>query len=147
MLLDQGEPALALVHCEEAVRLRPGLPSACQNLGHVLDVLGRLDEARASLLEAIRLKPDMAAAHASLGGVLEQIGEIEQSRSASLRSALPVRPRHTGALAPVGDVHESKALRRRRTAIEDLWPTQPCLRSGGGRCSLDWPRCSTPGRF
>ena len=119
MLLDQGDPRSALVHCEEAVRLRPDFAPACHNLANVLDVLGRLDEAKLWLLEAIRLRPDMAAAHAGLGGVLEQLGDMEHA-TLSLREALRYDPRHAGALARLATRVRGELSDADRRAIEAL---------------------------
>ncbi len=49
--------------CTKTIALKPDFAEAHNNLGIVLQELGRLDEAEASYTQAIALKPDFAEAH------------------------------------------------------------------------------------
>jgi tetratricopeptide (TPR) repeat protein len=70
-LLDSGRVAEAIPICEEALRLKPGLAEAHNNLGTALaQVHGRLKDAIDQFEEALRLKPDYAEAHYNLGNAL-----------------------------------------------------------------------------
>src|ERR1051326_8287832 len=78
-LLDLNRPAEAIPHFEEAVRLRPGDPSARRNLGTALGMKGRMEEAIAHLREAVRLLPGDLKAENNLGVALARSGRFEEA--------------------------------------------------------------------
>jgi predicted O-linked N-acetylglucosamine transferase (SPINDLY family) len=65
-----GQNADALTPMQNAVALSPGNAEAHNNLGAVLNDLGRLDEAEASYRRALEIKPDFALAYSNLLFVL-----------------------------------------------------------------------------
>ncbi len=50
--------------------------AAWNNLGHLLQVQGRLDEAVMCYREAVRIEPGLAEGHNNLGSVLKDMGDI-----------------------------------------------------------------------
>ena len=97
ILLEQGEPEEALVHCREAVRLRPNfLAAASISATSSRCSVGSTRPRHVSARRSGSART--AAAHAGLAGVLEELGDSEGSL-ASLREALRHDPRHAGALA------------------------------------------------
>ena len=53
-----------------AVRANPDYYQAQHNLGHLLDDLGRAEEAEAAYRQALRVRPDLALTHILLGFLL-----------------------------------------------------------------------------
>ena len=86
-LLDSGRVAEAVPISEEALRLKPDLAEAHNNLGIAMAQLpGRLKDAIDQFREAVRLKPDFAQAHYNLGNALygsdrtaEAVAEFEEA--------------------------------------------------------------------
>ena len=62
----------------------------------MLQKLGRLDEAEASLTQAIVLEPDYAEAHFNLGCVRKDKGDLEAA-IASYKQALKIQPDYAEA--------------------------------------------------
>jgi predicted O-linked N-acetylglucosamine transferase (SPINDLY family) len=91
-----GRRDLAIDCLGQALRLRPGIPEAHNNLGIVLAEQGRLEEAAASFRQAVRLKPDDAVAHSNLGNALREQGQLKEA-VASLQQALRLRPDYAEA--------------------------------------------------
>ena len=58
----------------EAVRLRPQMPEALNNLGNVLRELGRLDEAKQCYREALRLAPAIGMTYNNMAQALQEAG-------------------------------------------------------------------------
>lgn len=79
ILINSGQPAEALVHAAEAVRLRPGYPEAQTNLGIALAQTGRVAEALAPCRAAVELNPGYARGHSNLGIVLALLGQFPES--------------------------------------------------------------------
>jgi 2-polyprenyl-3-methyl-5-hydroxy-6-metoxy-1,4-benzoquinol methylase len=59
----------------KALAIKPDFAEAHYNLGNVLKILGRLDEAVASYHKALNIKPDHAEAHSNLGNALQELGK------------------------------------------------------------------------
>jgi tetratricopeptide (TPR) repeat protein len=91
-LLESRRPEEALVHCEEALRLRPGYPEALNNLGNVLRQLGRLEEAKACYQQVLRQQPKMAMTHNNLGQAYQEEGRLDEA-VVCYRQALALDPR------------------------------------------------------
>lgn len=73
---EQGRPAEALPHLQDAIRIRPGYSEAHTNLGRALFLLGRLDEAGTQFERAITLQPDDPVTLNNLGFTRLQQGEL-----------------------------------------------------------------------
>src|SRR5262249_5488804 len=87
--------------CREAVRLRPGYAEAHNDLGVVLNDLGRPEEAAAECREAVRLRPDLAEAHYNLGKAMRGLGRPEEA-AAEDRGAVRLRPGYAEAHCNLG---------------------------------------------
>jgi tetratricopeptide (TPR) repeat protein len=86
-----GKLAAALLLYQRALACWPQLPDAHANLGHVLFVLERLDEAETAYREALVLQPDHPGVHNNLGVVLMRTGRLPQAQAAYQR-AVVLRP-------------------------------------------------------
>ncbi|MEO5332484.1 MAG: tetratricopeptide repeat protein [Magnetococcus sp. YQC-5] len=67
---DMNHLELACNLLEKAIERNPKQPYYHFNHGSILNVRGRVQEAKQALLTAIQLKPDMAEAHVNLGNLL-----------------------------------------------------------------------------
>ncbi len=78
--LGQQRPELAISETREALRIKPDLPQAQNNLGTALLDLGRVDEATTAFSEAHRLKPSDAEVTRNLAVALQRGGDALQDR-------------------------------------------------------------------
>ena len=85
----------------EALRLQPDFANAHDSLGHLLNRLGRWEEAEASVRTALRLNPQAANAHVTLGHIFRQVGRADEAQ-ASYRAALSLRPDNANCHAALG---------------------------------------------
>jgi Flp pilus assembly protein TadD len=69
----------AVLHCREAVRLRPNFPEAHNNLGNVLREQGNLLEAKACYAEALWLKPNLAMNYSNIGQAVQEEGKLDDT--------------------------------------------------------------------
>jgi tetratricopeptide (TPR) repeat protein len=91
-LLEEGRPPEdAKAQFEHALRLDPEHTGALDNLGMLLDRLGRPREAMTFFERALRIEPDDAVAHNNLGSVLIGLGRPEEA-IAHLNLALTLKP-------------------------------------------------------
>jgi tetratricopeptide (TPR) repeat protein len=84
-LVGQDRPAEALAAFDQALRLKPDLPSVHNLRGQVLGSLGRYTEAIDAYREAIRHQKDFAEAYCRLGLVLQATGELTEALDAFKR--------------------------------------------------------------
>lgn len=75
----QGETQAALAAYERALNVAPGLVEAHNNLGNLLDNLGRPVEALAHYQSAVSLRPDLPLVHENLGTQLVELGRIDDA--------------------------------------------------------------------
>jgi tetratricopeptide (TPR) repeat protein len=98
-----GHPAQAEAEYLRAIAIKPDLPEAHYNLGHLYYGLpGRLDDAVAQFTEAIRLKPDYPEAHDNLGNCLARKEGRAEDAIAQFREALRLRPDYPEAHGNLG---------------------------------------------
>jgi tetratricopeptide (TPR) repeat protein len=90
-LFERGAIAEAVAHCEEAVRIAPGMPDAESNLVRGLLALGRTAEAAERARDGLRLRPDDARSHVNAGLIARGEGRIDDA-IASFRQALRLDP-------------------------------------------------------
>ena len=95
-LARKGRPEEAIVHYEEAVKLRPDYGDAYYNFGSVLFQQGRIDDAIAQWQKALAIQPNDAAAHTSLGNAFLQKGWPEKAIVHYQRAAA-IDPREVNA--------------------------------------------------
>jgi TolB-like protein/Flp pilus assembly protein TadD len=74
-----------------AVELAPQNPAASNNLGNLMSILGRLDEAVALGQRAIALEPLRTAYHSNLAIYLTALGRYDEAE-ATLRKAIALQP-------------------------------------------------------
>jgi len=87
----------AMREFEAAVRIDPNHAEAHNNLGAMLHVSGRLDEAAAHYRRAFELRPDNAEARSNLGRLLMLQGKSADAAS-EFEHALSVQPESVSAL-------------------------------------------------
>jgi len=114
----------ALGYLRTASALRPESPGAILNIGHVLHVAGRTNEAIAAYEQAIRLKPDYAMAYSNLGGALIDAERFDEAIRAC-REAIRLNPRSAaahlnlgGALTQLGEPDDAIAALREALRLE-----------------------------
>jgi tetratricopeptide (TPR) repeat protein len=92
-LMNRGQSAEAIVHFEEALRVRPKYPEAHNNLGiQLADMPGRTAEAIAHFEAAIRLDPNLLQAHRNLGMLLASIPGRQSEALAQLELVQRAQP-------------------------------------------------------
>lgn len=84
--LDQGDAAVALARCQEALDLSPGHPGAQFVRGDALRALGDLEAAVEAYRSAALGSPDHAPSWASLALTQFELMRIEEARRSALRS-------------------------------------------------------------
>ncbi len=116
---------------EEAIRfltvaaaLRPDNPGVQYNLGLVLALAGRLDEAIVAYRRAIGLKPDYGMAHLKLGEALGEQGQLDEA-IACYRKAVELDPKTAKAhynlgvaSADKGELDEAIACYKKAIALD-----------------------------
>ncbi len=81
----------ALVHFQEALRLRPEYSDAQTNVGEALLVAGRLNDALPHITAALRINPHLAEAHVNLGSIRNKQGRPDLAE-VEYRTALDLKP-------------------------------------------------------
>src|SRR5579871_364098 len=82
-------------------RPHPGLARVHYNLGNVLHLQRRLDEAAANYRLALRMDPAHAWAHNNLGIALKELGQWDEA-AASFRRAIAAKPDYVDSHANLG---------------------------------------------
>jgi len=91
-LVEEGRPPQeAMMQFEHALRLDAEHTGALDNLGMLLNRLGRPREAMTRFEEALRIEPDDAVAHNNLGAVLIALGRPQEAIQ-HLNQALTLKP-------------------------------------------------------
>jgi tetratricopeptide (TPR) repeat protein len=79
-LVEEGRPPdEAIVHFEDTLRLDPEHTGALDNLGMLLNRLGRPEEAMRRFQHALQIEPGDAVAHNNLGAALVTLGRPEEA--------------------------------------------------------------------
>ncbi len=104
--------------------MKPDYAEAHNNLGSLLQELGRLNEAEASYSQATALLPDYAEAHYNLGVTLQELGRLEIAE-ASYNHAIALKPDLAEAysnlgltLQKLGRLDEAEARYRQAIALK-----------------------------
>ncbi|MEB3280929.1 MAG: tetratricopeptide repeat protein [Lyngbya sp.] len=87
----QGNFAVAIANCEQAILLQPSWAPAYVTLGNVRQAQGMLNAAIRSYTQAIDLDPNLAPAHANLGSMYYKQGLLEEAITC-YRQALALKP-------------------------------------------------------
>jgi len=96
-LLEQGQLDKAIEHQQEALRLRPGEPSALTNLGMALALQRRYAEAIKYYRLSLKSDPDQATTYNNLGAaILSSNGDPEEA-SVNFRKAIQLKPNYDNA--------------------------------------------------
>ncbi len=80
ILLNRGDNKEALLHVQEALRLKAVYPAAQSNLCHILVNLRRMDAAIAPCALALRFNPGDPLLHNSLGSALASLGQLDDAK-------------------------------------------------------------------
>jgi tetratricopeptide (TPR) repeat protein len=86
ILLQQGEPELALRHFDAARADGEQAGELDRRRAMALEELGRFDEAERAVREALARDAELGAAHALLGGLLVRRGALDEAEGALLRA-------------------------------------------------------------
>jgi tetratricopeptide (TPR) repeat protein len=89
-----------------ALRIKPDIPEAHNNLGTALMRLGRLDEALPAYQRAVALSPDAAEVRYNIGLLLERMGRYEEAVT-HLREAVRLNPAYVDAHVTLGNALQS----------------------------------------
>lgn len=101
-LLDEGDPAGAIVHLEQAVAREPDSASLHETLARACFATSRIRRARREFERALALEPSNAYAHYGLGRTFERQGRLPQAaKHFKLASALAPRAAYAQAAARV----------------------------------------------
>jgi tetratricopeptide (TPR) repeat protein len=95
VLVERGDIDLldaALLHCQRACALAPGLGQAQTNLGSVWAAMGRLDDALACYRRALALDPTLSLPWNNIARVEQQLGRYDAAEAA-YEQALALEPR------------------------------------------------------
>jgi tetratricopeptide (TPR) repeat protein len=92
----------AVAHFNAALRLKPDVPQAHNNLGTAFMRLGRLDEAHAAYQQGLRLTPDDAEVRYNLSLLLERMGRSDEA-VLHAREAIRLEPDHAAAHTSLGN--------------------------------------------
>jgi len=96
ILADTGDATLlgaAEAHCRRALAVGPERSLAIHNLGNVLRLQGRLEEAAGAFRRVVNRDPNFAAGHHGLGLTLVDMGRPDEAESC-FREALRLDPAH-----------------------------------------------------
>jgi Flp pilus assembly protein TadD len=98
--------------------------TAHNNLGQLLNLLGRHEQAIVELHRAIALRPDLAEPHNNLGIALAAVGKLDDAIT-SYRAAISLQPNHArahsnlgNALKTAGETTEAIACYREALSLE-----------------------------
>jgi Flp pilus assembly protein TadD len=137
-----GRVEEAKAHYEKALRLKPDMTDAWNNLGNLLMQEGKVDEAASLFQKALQIKPDNIEALVNLGAAREQQGRLNEAISL-LQKAVQLRPDSAqacnnlgGALLQAGKVAE--AIPQIQQAML-LRPADPMIRN-----NLAWVLAAGP---
>jgi len=137
-LLAAGHPGAqellgqAAEHYREAALISPTMYDAWSNLGAVLVLQGRSEEALPSLQQAVRGHPENSAARHNLGEALARLGRLDEA-AAEFEAALRFPPTTPDlhfsyarvlsrqGKAPAAAAQYREALRRNPDYVESLW--------------------------
>ncbi|MDX9880368.1 MAG: tetratricopeptide repeat protein [Sedimentisphaerales bacterium] len=96
LLMTRGDYRQAVVHYEQADRLRPGRFDVHYNLATAFSALDDPEQAIEHLRQAVRIQPQSADTHYRLAGLLRRQGQIEEA-IASYSRAVECREDHAKA--------------------------------------------------
>lgn len=102
-----GKTELGAQLVQQAVELAPDEGQFHANLGEMLRLLGRPDEAVAHGERAVALAPGMASAHSNLGVAYYDRGELDKAQACQQR-ALELAPQLPSALNNLGSILRDK---------------------------------------
>ncbi len=99
--MEAGPPRRGRIVARRAVALHRGFAEAHNNLGGVLEALGRLEEAGHQYRLAIESDPKQAQPYCNLGAVLHRLGKFEEAKVEYAR-AIVVKPEFAEAWSNLG---------------------------------------------
>jgi tetratricopeptide (TPR) repeat protein len=106
-LLKLGKVEESIVHCREALRIKPNYALARATLGAALSEQGKLDEAISHFSMAVLIRPDSEGVYYSLGNLYKDSGDLDRAIE-QYRKALSIQPDFTDAMNNLALVYVSK---------------------------------------
>ncbi|HWR39344.1 MAG TPA: tetratricopeptide repeat protein [Patescibacteria group bacterium] len=100
---NDGDLAEAEAALRRTLALQANHPDALGNLGHVLEIQNKYDEARTFFAQAVELRPDSPLLQYNLGCSLQRQGETDQAISC-FRQAIELQPDYIEALCNLGNL-------------------------------------------
>ena len=136
-------------HYEQALILAPRFPEARNNLGVVLQGLGKIMRREACFREALRLDPDYPEAFNNLGNTLQEQGKLLEAeyfyRQAALAQAQLYRCVTSPGECPSDQGREKEAIEGLRTGLRSWSPITPRYVSAAPRRGCRWANTSEDG--
>ena len=102
-LLEEQNPADAMIAFRKAIELDPLFAKAHNNLGFTLEALGQLQEARQCYQRAIECDPRLADALYNLGNAYRQLGDVTEAAQ-FVRKALQLESQRADWSCNLGDL-------------------------------------------
>ena len=105
ILIKKNNNYEALKANKKALRLNPKDEEVCNNLGLILQKLGKLKESEKNLKKAILLKPNFAQAYFNLAITLKALGRIEEAEK-NYKYALKLQPNYAEVYNHLGNLQK-----------------------------------------
>lgn len=97
----------ALFPMQQAVKWLPNDIEAFNNLGNLLQELGRLNEAETNYRQLLAIKPDDAPTSLVLGNILEELGRFKEAEACCL-NAIKIDPNYVPAYLSLGYIMQEQ---------------------------------------
>ncbi len=97
----------ALIPMQQACKWLANDVEAFNNLGNLLQELGRLDEAEANYRQLLKIKPNDASTNLVLGNILEELGRLNEAETCC-HNALKIDPNYLPAYLTLGFIFQEQ---------------------------------------
>ena len=99
-----GHMEQSLIANQKAVKFNIKDAESHNNLGSILSILDKLDDAEKSYKKSIELKKDYALPHYNLGGVLKKLNKLNEAKE-SYKRAIELKPDYLFAYNNLGNIY------------------------------------------
>jgi tetratricopeptide (TPR) repeat protein len=97
-LSDRGRTAEAIIHFQQALKLKPEYAETHNNLANMLLISGRIEEAIPHYQRALEITPDYAEVHANLGTALAKLGRTDEAIKHYQKALVLAKQQHKTAM-------------------------------------------------